>query len=822
MLASLHPAYSEESKNLHETVKYIDMKIKQLESQVKKVPKDLDEEITRSTDQELYHKLIENQESPYYGRIDLIDQELKQKETYYIGKAGIPKEDRTTLLVIDWRTPIAKIFNQYSGAEEEMTYTEKGREIKVKVLLKRRIDIVKKEIKQIIDTVSAKGKTVGELLYHDPYLIQVLQREGKTGNLPVIIETIQKEQDQIIRAPLERPLVIQGAAGSGKSSIALHRLSYLIFNHETIKTDRLIIFAPNQLFLSYIANSITALELKGMKATTFLDWAKERLGQINVIPLHRRLDQILVGKEEYIEIRKIGKFKGSLQCKEGIERYIHFITEQVVPMEDFEINPTIYLPYYKIRKIFFDDYRDYPLNKRIEKTLEFIETFAKDYLNEQLKKLDEQFESEYYQWVEHLPKGSSRRQEANDYIKSRYIKRKEALTNEVSQALSEYKKKWIRLNPVTLFRDLFSNRERLLELYRNLSEDMVDKIVERLQHLKKNKAVDYEDLAAILHLDILINGIGTYFDHIVIDEAQDYSPYQMEMIKSLTRNGNSLTILGDLAQGIYDYNGIEDWSDIQSVFPNMEYRQITFNYRSTYEIVERSNQILESLENANIPIPVHIGRRGSKPKLVYVDEQKKLVTEIGKEVTHFLKTTNYRVAIITRNHEEAKRFFTELQEQHGLKINLLDEMVTGENSRAVILPITLAKGLEYDAVILADINQEHYPRHPFYAKLLYVALTRALHAVTIFYTKQLSPYFKDTIHIETSMPQSPGEWLKILSWGRKYRHFTPREDDIVDQYVKRLISNKESPTDVNDQLKKVWEKVIKLGYKPAERKEEVR
>lgn len=821
MQASYHPAYAEERKKLQETNIYIETKLNELETKIRKASRSIEEEQIRIANQMFYHSLIDNQERPYYGRIDLFDQRLKKKETYYIGKVGIPKDEDTTLLVIDWRTPIAKIFHQYSGAEEEMTYRGEEGEIKIKVLLKRRIDIVKKELKEISDTVSAKGKRAEELLYHDPYLIQILQRERKTGDLPVIVETIQKEQDQVIRAPFDRPLVIQGAAGSGKSSIALHRLSYLIFNHKTIKPERLIIFAPHQLFLSYIDKSITDLELKGMKGTTFLDWAKERLGQIQVIPLHQRVEEVLVGKEEYIKIREIGKFKGSLQCKEGIERYIHFIMEQIVKMEDFEINPTTHLPYYKIRKLFYEEYKAYPLNKRIEKTLQSIETFATDYLNEQLKRLDEQYEAEYSQWVAHLPKGSRRRQEADEYTKNHFNKRREALADEVNRALSETKKKWVRLNPVTLFRDLFSNRERLLDLYRDLSEEMADKIVERLQHLKDNKAVDYEDLAIILHLDMHINGIGSYFNHIVIDEAQDYSPYQMEMIKSLTRDANSLTILGDLAQGIYDYNGIEEWSDIQGVFPNMEYRQISFNYRSTYEIIEQSNQVLKSIGKENIPIPVHIGRRGREPKWVYVEEEKNLGFEIRKAVSQILSTTRYSLAVITRNDEEAKRFFTEFQGQ-GLKINLLNEMKPGEKSRAVILPITLAKGLEYDAVILADINREHDPEHSFYAKLFYVAITRALHNVTIFYTKQPPPYFKGMIEPEMPMPQTPFEWLDILRWGRKYQHFTPEEDKAADQYAKLLTMKTESPIGVNDSLKKVWEKVIRLGYKSAERKGEGR
>lgn len=815
MQVALHPAYLEEKEFLDETNRTIDMKITQLERQLRSKTSDPIEIATFKSKQVLYRSLIEHQDKPYFGRLDFVDQEVDQQETYYIGKMGITKEDGITQLIVDWRTPLAGVYNQYSGADEEITYIIDGKEYKLRVLLKRRIEIEKKEIKQIVDTVSAKGKSQEELSYHDPYLAQILQREGKTGELPLIIETIQKEQDQIIRAPLDRSLVIQGAAGSGKSSIALHRLSYLLFNNRNmIKTEKLIIFAPNRLFLSYIANTISNLELNGMRATTFLDWAKDRLENLTIIPLYQKVDEILSEQNRYMEIREIGKFKGSLECKDGIERYMHFIIEQVVPEIDFEINPLVYLSYYKIKKIFTEDYRDYPINKRIEKTIESVETFANDFLNEQLKKLDDQYDSEKYQWVEPLPKGSSR-QKAFKYIESHYLKRKETIINEVRTTLSEYKKKWIRLNPVTLYRELFSNRERLLSLYQNLRSELVDKIIERLNYLKKDKAVDYEDLAPILHIDLLINGNEQYFDHIVIDEAQDYSPYQMEIIKNLNRNRNSITILGDLAQGIYDYNGVDDWSEFKGVLPEMEYRQISFNYRSTHEIVTLSNIVLGNLSNLNIPIPVHIGRKGDVPNFIYVEEKNRLVSEIAKEIKRLLNTTNYTIAIITLSSEEAKQYYTELQEQYGIEIVLLDEDAKGGNKKVAILPISLAKGLEYDAVILTDINQQNYPIHPYFAKLLYVALTRALHTVTIFYTEEITSYFAELVNTKksTPVPQRVDEWLGILIWGRKHQYFSPEDDLIIDQYVQSLSYGREETEEVINQVYKIWQKLIKLGYK---------
>ncbi|MBG9481023.1 helicase UvrD, partial [Bacillus thuringiensis] len=254
----------------------------------------------------------------------------------------------------------------------------------------------------------------------------------------------------------------------------------------------------------------------------------------------------------------------------------------------------------------------------------------------------------------------------------------------------------------------------------------------------RKKEVYVEDLPALIYIHHRITGIeiGQKFHHVVIDEAQDFSPFQVYVLKEITL-GNSFTILGDLSQAIYDYQGIEDWNAFKEVFQETGYYELTRSYRSTKEIIEFANEIIK---NAEIPVGLAtpVFRSGEDVKVIHAENQ---FTEIVKTVKHLQNADVKTIAVIGRTEDECRDIYVELTNA-GLTVNVIEANQSKYEGGISVVPVYLAKGLEFDAVLLIDVDEEHYKNTKHDAKLLYVGCTRSLHDLWIFHSGKASPLIK--------------------------------------------------------------------------------
>lgn len=271
---------------------------------------------------------------------------------------------------------------------------------------------------------------------------------------------------------------------------------------------------------------------------------------------------------------------------------------------------------------------------------------------------------------------------------------------------------------------------------------------ETVKELKKG-ILREEDLPPLLYIHYLLSGNdgGDRFDHIVIDEAQDFSPFQIAVL-DLYVKGHSFTILGDLSQGIHAYKGVHAWEEMQTLFApeHTAYHALTRSYRSTMEIIEFANGILSSGVGSSL-LAVPVFRSGNPVRLISYADRQPAAAAAGNERLSAVRTAlgalsgrEYRtVAVLTRSLREAAELYDALAGQFE-DLHLIDGSMTEYRGGLSVLPVYLSKGLEFDAVILADADSGHYGEASWDAKLMYVGCTRALHELWLLHDGQLPPY----------------------------------------------------------------------------------
>lgn len=281
---------------------------------------------------------------------------------------------------------------------------------------------------------------------------------------------------------------------------------------------------------------------------------------------------------------------------------------------------------------------------------------------------------------------------------------------------------WPKMSSLSIYSSILKSKEIL--------EVLPEELVKETEKSCRKKEVYVEDLPALIYIHHRITGIeiGQKFHHVVIDEAQDFSPFQVYVLKEITL-GNSFTILGDLSQAIYDYQGIEDWSAFKEVFQETGYYELTRSYRSTKEIIEFANGIIK---NAEIPVglAMPVFRSGEEVKIIHTEEQ---FTEIVKTLKHLQSEDVKTIAVIGRTDGECRDIYEKLTNA-GLAVNFIEADQSKYEGGISVVPVYLAKGLEFDAVLLIDVDAEHYKNTKHDAKLLYVGCTRSLHDLWIFHS----------------------------------------------------------------------------------------
>jgi len=693
----IQSAYHEELQRLTETAAEIDRQLTILEGTPRYYGEDLTEQVLDNLREQRRQNLGVAAPEPYFGRMDFQEEGQLDPRPLYLGKVGIEDEQTGELLVIDWRAPVASMFYSFTGGDEPAAYeSPEDGTIAGLIYLKRNLVIRKQILQRVVDAYTKGGDNLG---VQDEFLLYRLT-ENKDNRLRDIVSTIQAEQDKIIRSARNAALVIQGVAGSGKTTVALHRLAYLLYQYrENVRAERMIIFAPNSMFLDYISGVLPELGVGGIQQTTFSDWALERLDQEVKLtdPADRLSEWFAIGdKRPALHDDVPGRYKGSTRFLALVDQFLDEYEKNFVPTEDYVAWDGTVLQAKQAQEWFDVDYQHYPLAKRRERIVGRVK-----------------------RWLEM----------ELDTVSDPNVRKK--WKKDASAKMRTYLKKWPALSPFQLYRELYAHPE--------LAEQIPAAVRERSLKLFKKKLVDLEDLAPLLHIRNRLWGIdgNDMFDHTVIDEAQDFSPYQVSVLKTQTR-ANSFSILGDLSQGIHAYQGVRDWQEFLSLFGADESAYFTLDrsYRSTMEIIHFANRILErSGENVTLARPVF--RSGEEVTVTQVPPTERFAA-IATAVRAMQTQGATTVAVIGRT-EAACRDVQEQLLAAGLEASLIHAKQREYRGGLSVLPIYLCKGLEFDGVLLIDVDDIHYEDNMQDAKLLYVGCTRALHHLQVLVSGTPSP-----------------------------------------------------------------------------------
>ena len=661
--------------------------------------------------------------NPYFARMDFKENN-KKLEKFYIGKISILDSETLEPIIIDWRAPIANLY--YEGKIGNAEYECLGEKIYGNIFLKRQYIIENQKLKKYVD-INVTG---------NDDLLQNALEEKADDRLKNIVATIQDEQNKIIRADINSPLIVQGVAGSGKTTIALHRIAYLIYNYEKeFKPEEFMIIAPTKFFLNYISNILPDLGVNDVKQCTFEDFAYDVIGkklkisdnnEKLVIIVNKQFDNINNGKVDVMI--KESKFKSSIKFKEIIDRYLEFVEENFIPKMDFKYETNLIMEYDEINNLFKKTYKMYNYSMRINE-------IEKNMMYELKKKIPNIIEG---LGEERSKKISNLKGEERIEIWDIYDKKIKLLEKSSKNIVKDYLKQIKIKDCVEYYKEFISNFLK--------SDD--DEVIEYLKNSTilnlRNNEISFEDLAPLMYIQYKIFGIKEKckIKHVVIDEAQDYGEFQFDVLKTIL-NSNSMTILGDIAQGVHYYRGIENWQKfIDTEFKNVKtiYTTLQKTYRTTKEIMDIANSVIDKLpkyEKEYIVLGEPVINRKNSINIMKCKDTNELIIEINNKIEEHLKEKYKSIAIICKDMNECIEI-----EKSIKKIRKDVKLIKGKdseyNSGISIVPSYLAKGLEFDCVIITNASSKKYENNSLDIKLLYVTITRAMSKLDIFYIDNIS------------------------------------------------------------------------------------
>ncbi|MEK3888855.1 RNA polymerase recycling motor HelD [Bacillus sp. FSL K6-3431] len=667
------------------------------------------------------HKL---KNSPYFGRIDFHEDDEIGTDCTYIGVASLMDENDEEFLIYDWRAPISSLYYDYTPGRA--TYHTPSGMIEGTMELKRQFIIKEGKLKSMFDT----GVTIGDSL-----LQEVLGANANT-QMKSIVATIQKEQNDIIRNEKSKFLIVQGVAGSGKTSAALQRVAYLLYRYRnTLTSDNIMLFSPNPLFNSYVATVLPELGEDNMEQTTYQQYLLTRLGgKFDVEDPFSQLEYTLTAIKEpgYNNRMKSIHFKSSIGFKALIDEYIYYLSKQGLIFKNITFRDRIILSAQDIYNVFYSLDGSISIPNRIKLTMErILKELAK---KEKLERLEEWVieEAELLDKDDYLKVFRQVQKEQEDVDDAFGDAERElqlmakAIVKKYFMPIRKAVKKYGFLNMRAVYRQLFTLKESFIW------PDGWDAICsETIEQLNSNYMA-YEDATPYLYLQDLLEGrkSNTLIRHLFIDEAQDYTPFQFEYLQQLFPHCK-MTILGDVNQAIYAHTNNAQ-TLMATKLDNMEKIVLKKSYRSTKQIVEFTKGLIaggEMIEPFN--------REGEKPTLVKVDTIHSLHLNIEACVSRLIENGHETIAIICKTMEESLHAYNILGTK--LAIRLMDKNTNSYNKGIVILPVYLAKGIEFDAVIIYNASKELYSRENE-RKLFYTSCTRAMHELHLFSVDEITPF----------------------------------------------------------------------------------
>lgn len=734
-----HPDFQHEVQRLEFTKKYIDVVIKTAETSKDQFLENMKEAfqdtdalessmsylslLTNARFFEMSREELKNlkvaRRKPYFARLDLLREGLEEKESLYIGKTSLYSRENQEQIIVDWRSPIANLY--YEGRLGEVHYESYEESFNGYLSLKRQFMIEDGQLDEIRDI---------DLTTTDELLQESLSKSS-SNRLTEIISTIQEEQNKIIRADLNRPIIVQGAAGSGKTTIALHRISYFIYQYkENFAPEQLMILAPSRLFIDYISEALPELGVEKVRQTTLQDYIQACIDQKLNIQDDDKLVRLLENSDrsETQIAAWASSIKGSPVFHRILTNYITSIYETFYPSRDFTVDKFRLFSYKKFIQLFKDDYNYLPLYRRLEK----LKAVLQNDLAKKKKNMIEKIETYYDDRIERaIYRGKDpdkRRQYVSDALDKKALRLAE-IKKAIRSAVSSYMKQFPRKTLIQYYHSLFNDPKQLCQWAEGqLTEQEANVLCQYNKQLFSKKQFEREDLALLLYLQVYLFGIHKELKakNIVIDEAQDYSFMELLSLKKAL-DTDMFTLVGDLAQGIHSYRGLTSWEEVvNNIFPRATYTELQKSYRTTVEIMEKANELLRLLPYS-FPVVEPVVRHGESPKFIIRKKGKELVSQIEEQVDRLKKEKYKTIAVIGKTMKDCRLLYSLFKEHSHEPVKLLEEQEKIPKDEMVIVPSFLAKGLEFDAVMIVCINETFLKDSELDIKLLYVAMTRPLH-----------------------------------------------------------------------------------------------
>lgn len=661
----------------------------------------------------LLKQLQEAEKAPYFGRIDFHEEGLPHREALYIGIRSLIDPETGQPLVYDWRAPVSSMFYDYGLGPAQ--YEGPGGVYRGDISLKRQYRIRKRKLVYMFDN---------ELTIDDEVLQEALGQHA-SEKMRTIVNTIQREQNKAIRNDHDDLLLVEGPAGSGKTSVALHRVAYLLYRYrDSMQSQNIVIFSPNRIFNDYISHVLPELGEENVYQTTFQDFAEPFLGWEWDVETQSSCLEALLAKEGKCreELLESMAFKSSPQFQAALDRLVELIIKEKCDFFDVKVDRTLVISGAEQAKLFSENYSYLPVQKRLAKieqrTMFLLRPLKKKLIRAELKATGQTQGLEGESWSEQVRKAVAK---VNAKIEPVLKKLRSQLRID---SIGWYKRLW---NDEVLWQQAAGDLARPGSGSRSL--DTLDQDL-----------ISFEDAVPLCYLKGELEGypVKRNIRHVVVDEVQDYSPMQLQiLLKTFPRA--RFTFVGDVYQSLNPYVWQAEQT-LEDIFAGMDLNTVRLqkSYRSTQEIFHFCNGLLGERVQAETVL-----RQGKKPELHRAAENDKF-----KRLSDLLLARKQEgfatIAVICETVQECRDIFTHLEQNHPqLDAALLVNEKSSFRAGVSIAPVFLAKGLEFDAVLVPWVSAEKYGEE-YQRRLLYVACSRALHSLDLFHveTEPLSPFIQ--------------------------------------------------------------------------------
>ena len=646
-------------------------------------------------------------DKPYFARIDFKDDTKDKKEKLYIGKIGVLDLDGN-IVITDWRAPISTLY--YDSNLGKVEYVAPDGIIKGEMSLKRQIIIKDGKLEEIFDVDSISDD---ELL--KPYL-----GASADSRLKNIVATIQSEQNNIIRKELEKNVIVQGVAGSGKTTVALHRIAYLMYNNANkLKANQFMVIGPNKFFINYISNVLPDLDASNAVQLTFEELASNFINEkITFEDTTKKIADIIDNKKS----KKYLKYKNSMEYKKSLDKYLNDVKNGLLSEKGLVINNVQVLTKESVMEV-FENTMGLSISQKLGMTAKIIANRIKK--DENVYKNIKDAMSKLYD------------SEDDIQVKRTLAKKELDMLKELTDTGFEKQlRKYVNISNVKVL-DIYKKFVENVDKYtENIDVDIKSLKEDTLKSLK-NRVIENEDISALLYIKYVLFGNEQYtdFKFVVIDEAQDFGKFSYYVLRLILSNAY-FSIFGDMAQGIYQYRAIDNWNEIYDIFDDVEFMKLEKSYRTSIEIMNEANKISSNigLGKANPVI------RNAGPVIKSKVDKNMQEDYIVERVKQYQKEGYNSIAIIYKNQNNMLNLNKKFKEAN-IESEIIYKDQEKYNGGVCIVTSYLAKGLEFDAVIIVDADEDMYKSDSkLDMKLLYVAMTRALHRLELIYSNNICKF----------------------------------------------------------------------------------